>query len=96
MAAPVIGRYAATGAAVGEKNIRILSLLPPANDISQEKGGREASRNSLRQNLGVALRMVYGSGSDIGEAALRHKQVEADTRRGDFRASIELRKAAED
>jgi hypothetical protein len=83
---------------VGEKNIRILRLLPPAIDISQEKGGREASGtgNSLCQNLGVALRMVYGSGSDIGEAALRHKQVEADTRRGDFRASIELRKAAED
>jgi hypothetical protein len=30
-AAPVIGRYAGTGAAVGEKNIRILSLLPPGH-----------------------------------------------------------------
>ena len=28
-AAPVIGRFAGTGAAVGEKNLRIHSLLPP-------------------------------------------------------------------
>jgi hypothetical protein len=71
-------------------------FLRPLIYLKKRAGERLAERNSLRQNLGVALRIVYGSGSDIGEAALRHKQVEADRRRGDFRASIELRKAAED